>query len=578
MLNALPIYVVTILLILFAGRFEFALAQQRGISVTARHVQSELPVNIYENSWALLIGINRYERVTQLNYAANDAKGMRDLLVNTLGFPKEKITLIIDAQATRDGIRRAFSELTRKVGPNDRVLVFYAGHGETEKLPNGGETGYLVPVDGDRSDVYYSCLSMEEIKQLASRVAAKHMLFLIDACYGGLAAIQVRSLDHKTQGYFRKITAQPARQILTAGGAGEPAIERAEWGHSAFTYELLQGLGKALADLDEDGLITGQELATYIQSRVARRTENQQHPVFRAFTADEGEFVFVLPKNPAPALSESVTVSEDPVLPLSTESQPEKTLTTPGALKKTSVPAGMTRIPGGTIQMGSMEGDKDERPVHAVVIAEFWMDSHEVTNEEFARFLKITGYPVQGVWYELYKPGREQYPVVNVTWYDAMAYARWAGKRLPTEAEWEYAARGGQKEWLYPWGSEINKKIANFDNLRSSVGQSYPFESKQDALKYLHPVGEYPPNGYSLYDMAGNVSEWCADWYDKNYYRLSPPQNPQGPVAGQGNVIRGGSWFDTAKYLRVSNRESAKPSTQRPHIGFRCAWSAIPPE
>jgi formylglycine-generating enzyme required for sulfatase activity len=152
--------------------------------------------------------------------------------------------------------------------------------------------------------------------------------------------------------------------------------------------------------------------------------------------------------------------------------------------------------------MGSEEGDVDERPLHTVYIDAFYMDSTEVTCSRYGRFLSETGYPPHQLWNPEYD--RPDDPVVGVSWYDAAAFARWAGKRLPTEAEWEKAARGSADRTTYPWGNEIDKTRANY----ASFG--------------ITPVKSFAPCGYGLYDMAGNVGEWCEDWYSDAYYAMSP--------------------------------------------------------
>jgi len=214
-------------------------------------------------------------------------------------------------------------------------------------------------------------------------------------------------------------------------------------------------------------------------------------------------------------------------------------------------PDGMVLIPGGTFLMGSPEGEQDEQPVHEVTVDAFYLDSHEVTNEQYRQFMEATGRPAPPFWHpDLDRPDE---PVVGVSWFDARDYAAWAGKRLPTEAEWEYAARGGMTGTRYPWGDTADRDAANF----SSFG--------------LLPVKSFPPNGFGLYDMIGNVWEWCGDWYDRDFYRQSPPRNPRGPLEGSLKVLRGGAWYCAEDAVRTSNRYCASPETRDFSIGFRCA-------
>ncbi len=294
---------------------------------------------------------------------------------------------------------------------------------------------------------------------------------------------------------------------------------------------------------------------------------------------------------------------------------------------------GMVWITPGKFWMGSDEGQEDERPAHSVALDGFWMDRTEVTNEEFSRFTRATGYVtvaertptakdypdvpphrlVAGsvvfspppdvtsfenpyLWWE-YRPGanwrhpegpgsdlkgRDKHPVVHICWEDARAYAQWAGKRLPTEAEWEYAARGGLDREPFCWGSEL----APENQWRANIWQGrFPNENTLgDGFRATSPVASYPPNGYGLYDMSGNVWEWCQDWYLPDYYCSSPARNPRGPDTSfdpnepgvAKRVQRGGSFLCSEIYCvgyRPSARMKAPPDTGLSHSGFRCVRS-----
>jgi len=217
-------------------------------------------------------------------------------------------------------------------------------------------------------------------------------------------------------------------------------------------------------------------------------------------------------------------------------------------------PEMMVFIPAGYFLMGSEEGNEDEKPQHKVYLDAFYIDVAEVTCARYERFLKETGYPPHKLWNPEFD--RPEDPVVGVSWYDASAFARWASKRLPTEAEWEKAARGGLVKKRYPWGNKIDKEKANYN----SFG--------------ITPVKSYEANSFGLYDMAGNVWEWCQDWYNAEYYRISPRKNPRGPMIDSKKVIRGGAWYCNEDALRVSNRHRNDPDLGSFHIGFRCVKSA----
>ena len=254
--------------------------------------------DIYDNSYALIIGIDKYENVQNLNYAVKDAESIQDILVNTFNFPEGNITLLKNEEANKQAILKAFSDITTKAEDNDRVLIYFAGHGDTYDLPDGGEMGYLLPVDGNNDDLFLSSIAMDDLKRISLMSKAKHLLYLVDACYGGLLTIGARGLDSKsTPNYIEKITKNKSRQIITAGGRGEQVIEKSEWGHSAFTLNLNRGLKDGNADMNADGYITANELGLFLSQKVTIDSDNQQTPQYGRMTSQEGEFVFVYSEN-----------------------------------------------------------------------------------------------------------------------------------------------------------------------------------------------------------------------------------------------------------------------------------------
>ncbi len=255
--------------------------------------------DIYDNSYALIIGIDKYQNVHNLNYAVKDAESMQSMMVEYFDFPQNNVKILLNEEATYNNIRKQFSEISKSSGENDRVLIFFAGHGETIDLPEGGEKGYLLPYDGDKADLYLTAVAMDELKEIAFMSKAKHILYLVDACYGGLAVVGSRGLDSKTTpNYIDKITQNKARQIITAGGRGEKVIEKSEWGHSAFTLNLGRGLKDRNADLNGNDVITASELGLFLSEKVTIDSENQQTPQYGRMTTQEGEFIFINSVNP----------------------------------------------------------------------------------------------------------------------------------------------------------------------------------------------------------------------------------------------------------------------------------------
>ena len=237
----------------------------------------------------------------------------------------------------------------------------------------------------------------------------------------------------------------------------------------------------------------------------------------------------------------------------------------------------LVMVPGGTFEMGDALdlGDDDERPAHTVTVSNYRMSVYEITNAQFAAFLneKRNEKEDRNLWLDVGdedtqiarvngafvpKPGFEDRPVIEVTWFGAQAFAIWAGGRLPTEAEWEYAARNGGRSIRYPTGDSLAPMNANL----AGTGDNDRWESSS-------PVGCFAPNDLGLYDLAGNVWEWCQDWYAGDYYKNSRKTNPTGPPYGETRILRGGSWSDTANMSRVSYRRWNNPGDSRVDVGFR---------
>lgn len=224
----------------------------------------------------------------------------------------------------------------------------------------------------------------------------------------------------------------------------------------------------------------------------------------------------------------------------------------------------VVEIPAGEFVMG-FEGTQaleDERPLHRVWLEAFSIDVYEVTTAQYAAFLaaETRAAPWQWETVDLIQHGDR--PVIGVNWHDAEAFCRWKGRRLPSEAEWEKAARGTD-ERLYPWGNQSpTKEFANF-----ALGARFSYN------QVLFPVGSHERgrSPYGLYHMAGNVYEWVQDWYATNYYEISPDRNPRGSAQGQFKVLRGGSWSDLPKYLLTYGRFKLPPETRNSYTGFRCA-------
>jgi len=217
----------------------------------------------------------------------------------------------------------------------------------------------------------------------------------------------------------------------------------------------------------------------------------------------------------------------------------------------------LVQIPGGKFLMGT-DSEGDHHPVHEVYVNAFRMDKYEVTNAQYQEFCDTTGHRLPEFWGKCdfrCGPDFPNHPVTGVSWFDAVAYGEWCGKRLPTEAEWEYAARGGLKGKNYPRGDELDPAMGNY--VKSEKGGPVA-------------VGSYPANGFGLHDLQGNVVEWVRDYYDPDYYASSPAKNPQGPETGKFRVIRGGGWHSGPVCNRVYYRNALPPGWVDFSVGFRC--------
>jgi len=270
----------------------FSLPDMRGQQSTAAAAPIATPVSPYHDSWAAVIGIDDYANWQKLRYATHDAQGMKDLLLQKYNFKPDHIFTLLDAQATRQNILSLLGDKLANqdlVQHDDRVLIFFAGHGATRKLASGRDLGYIIPVDADLSNFEGSAISMTNFQDISEAIPAKHVLFLMDSCYSGLALTRGGPVL-PSQNYLNEMSRRQARQMFTAGGADQQVADNGPNGHSVFTWTLLQGLD-GRADLNGDGVITATELAAYVAPAVSALSH--QTPAFGNLPGSEGgDFLF----------------------------------------------------------------------------------------------------------------------------------------------------------------------------------------------------------------------------------------------------------------------------------------------
>ncbi len=521
------------------------LAQQRGMKPVTINVEGK-PVSLYTGSHALVIGVADYWNVDKLPGVIQDIDAVKRAL-ETQDF---SVTTV--KNPTKEQLVKAFADFIAKYGQakDNRLLVYFAGHGHTISTNYNESLGYLLPVDApkptrDNQAVFQeSSMEMAQLEIYAKRIQAKHALFVFDACFSGSLFENTRAIPN----YISYNTSKPVRQFITSGTAEETVPDQ-----SIFCRQFVEGISGE-ADTDKDGYVTGTELGAFIQKMVLNYSRNAQHPQYgkiRNPNLDKGDFVFVMsPKNI--------------VKPAATEIVGNKAVMDPDTTARIIVkkkPAGnmpwlpeMVLVPSGTFQMGSNDGADDETPLHRVTLNEFYIGKTEVTRKQWK---EVMGYDQPGNNFN----ESDQCPVEKVSWSDIQDFLAKLNKktdktyRLPTEAEWEYAAGGGNKSKGYTYsGSDNINDVAWYRDNSDSKG---------------HPVGLKKANELGLFDMSGNVWEWCSDWYDQGYYQGSPVSNPQGPSLGSGRVVRGGSWVNDPRTCRITGRIDGAPDDRGSGLGFR---------
>ena len=594
---------------------------------------------------ALFFAVSNYTAWDKLKNPILEAEAIAKELRDHYGFSTEVVK-----DPTKAQIQAKIEEYRRKTYAEDaQLLIFFTGHGDY--LENTRE-GFFIPKDGRRDDESQdSYLSYLRLQRWIETLPCRHILLAIDACFSGTFSdnIALKGEPGKRPGQtdwrdqFIRNSLQYRSRLFMASGAKVRTPDQ-----SAFANQFLAALRSFGGD---DQLVNATELWGYIQRANPK-------PCIAPFGGGDsghepgGDFLFVLEQTPDPS------TTTDPDLAAWTSTQRQHTLdayayyleaypagrfrgqateertwllalrqNTPAAYQiyLDTYPNGrhrseaqsmaapptvmedhqdrMALIPAGTFQMGSDDGEANEKPMHTVAVSSFYLSKYEVTVAEFRVFIEASAYRTDAEkegssygyegteWKQITgrnwrhdpegKLGQDNHPVINVSWNDAQAYIQWLGQknghtyRLPTEAEWEYAAGNGSRHTKYSWGNSdvAGRKGGNVadETGKKSFSDWTIFDGYTDGFVFTAPVGSFDPNDFGLFDITGNVWEWCSDWYNADYYKSSPSKNPAGASSGSARVFRGGSWYDYPQVCRVAFRNGLTPGDRGSFLGFRLA-------
>jgi formylglycine-generating enzyme required for sulfatase activity len=612
---------------------------------------------------AILFAVNTYKApLTNLSNPITNAEQIAAELKNRFGFEPvvyKNYTAAQIEQTLLDYTNRFARNLNGQYPADGQLFIFFSGHG-TERLENG----YFLPSDADANNLRQTALPYSYLRPLINDIKCQHILVAVDACYSLSFDENYKKrpdFEFRRPGELNendKIVANhqryKARVFFTSDAVGDMTPDK-----SGFAKKLLEGL-RTFNSLS--GFMTSSELfANYLQKAAPT-------PHGGEFGSDEAgsSFLFFSTSKPSIDPLSDVRAWNDAKATNTLEAYRNYLRNFPQGefrelaeqraktfeLKNTDYnnwqkakqsntrpayeqylrenPSGeyrelaeaalqrltpalndnMVLIPGGSFQMGSNDGESDEKPVHEVRISSFYLSKYEVTVGEFKQFIDATSYQTDadkdggssawdgkawtktaGVNWKCDPEGKARpstaynHPVIHVSWNDATEYAKWLSKktglnyRLPTEAEWEYAAGNGNKHTKYSWGNS-NPAGKQGGNVADETGASkfnwtksteYIFVGYNDGFASTAPVGSFNANELGLHDMSGNVWEWCQDWYGSDYYAKSPASNPSGPTSGSFRVYRGGSWYYDPILARVAFRSYFSPGLRVNYLGFRLA-------
>lgn len=558
--------------------------------------------------FALVVGNAAYtEDIGQLRNPGNDATDMAATL-RQLGF---QVTLVLDAD--KQGLVQAVEAFSRELRPKSVRLFYFAGHGAVG--PDG--LNYLVPVQARMTspvDIQFQAVAAEWVVARFEEVGPEGVnIFILDACRNA----PFRKLWRAAYSGFTTLQGGQGSFMAYATAPGKLADDGDEQRNGLYTKHLLRFITQPQLSIER--LFKQVRLAVEEESR-AKHPKNPQIPWESSSLREEFSFSpppsALMPFPLTPGQEGSALVppppASEPSMPAVVQA-PATGRQMPAVAMRGDDGAEMVLVPGGAFFMGNNTEELGrllkalphvkraffdrEMPQHQLFLDAFYIDKYEVTNARFQQFVQATGYrtfaeredwgwvhtkewvKVEGAnWRTPHGPkssikGLDQHPVVQVSWEDARAYCAWAGKRLPAEVEWEKAARGPDGS-IYPWGNTFHGERGNFCDRNCEM--SWQDETADDGYRYTAPVGSYEggKSPYGAYDLAGNVWEWVADFFDPAYYSRGPARSLQGPASGDMAVLRGGSWLNTMLVVRALHRGAEIPTYRFSNTGLRCVKSS----
>lgn len=545
--------------------------------------------------YAFIVGIENYRSgFRPLDDASDDAYYLQQYLtsVDGMALPNANVKIITDTKATKDNILLELQRLSDVAKENDLFIFYFSGH---------GTPGHFVPFGNDGTNEY-SFVAHRDIRNILARCRAKNKLILSDACFSGEAA--KASSDYIQRQYYKEMLATKGSLSMMASSKGdEMSLEAEGHQHGYFTYHLVEGM-KGKADENKNGIITLLELFDYVRYNVVKGTNYRQNPTISDGYDETMPVVFSLEnaektdievawkdakqKNTETAYNQFIRNYPNSVL---VDDAREKIDNLKKANVINSVPPTtqvksadftenhdglglkMVFVEGGSFKMGGY----DYKPIHQVIVSDFYIGKYEVTQREW-RSVMGSDPP------ELAFNNCDDCPVESVSWNDVQEFISKlnskTGKkyRLQTEAEWEYAARGGSKSKNYRYaGTSDDRSLYQYANFCDKNCEfTWKEEKQNDNYAETSPVGTFQPNELGIYDMSGNVFEWCNDWFDSNYYSKAKDsiiENPTGAVLGSYRVYRGGAWAYNSEFCRVATRNCHTPSIRGYDLGFRVCLS-----